>query len=427
MFCCDLQTLLKERGDSVDGLFQRKWYSDTTLREMPLGYWMWRADWKLKQLSQGMFYDDATGRRRALRRGEDVPADFPEAGQGDAGCARLWIVCRSMVTRALLSGLFSRPVGRSALLICPEDVQMACEVRAQSFNAGTNSFEDAKDAQPHTSAARVAEYLSRNYDAVARFVPELLHCKRMAALLAVAHWLLENHIGSKDLATKHCIPQFSVPQDFPDENVPALRAVHETGLREETVFNKLDKELDALMAEVQAIRKEKHSHLEESRIKAERQKDSIEATRKTLNQSSSTSVAAYNSEVARYNQLLEKHKAAVESYNTYVTSAQQKLDMATKKRNAAAVDCNAVRTTCILVGGVDLQVGGRVEEKPVAEKSDSLDKQVRSWAQELKQNAHVSSLLAGQRPPDPPRSLPDEIREERKAAFNVFPIAAGAA
>ena len=25
-----------------------------------------------------MFYDDATGRRRALRRGEDVPADFPE-------------------------------------------------------------------------------------------------------------------------------------------------------------------------------------------------------------------------------------------------------------------------------------------------------------------------------------------------------------
>ena len=25
-----------------------------------------------------MFYDDATGHRRALRRGEDVPADFPE-------------------------------------------------------------------------------------------------------------------------------------------------------------------------------------------------------------------------------------------------------------------------------------------------------------------------------------------------------------
>ena len=304
---------------------------------------------------------------------------------------------------------------------------MACEVRAQSFNANTNSFEDAKDAQPHTSAARVAEYLSRNYDAVCRFVPELLHCKRMAALLAVANWLLENHIGSKELATRHCIPQFSVPKDFPDENVPALRAVHETGLREETVFNKLDKELNALMAEVQAIRKEKHLHVEESRMKAERQKDAIEATRKTLDQSSSTSVASYNSEVARYNQLLEKHKALVESYNTYVTSAQQKLDLATKKRNAAAVDCNAVRTTCILVGGVDLQVGGKVEEKPVAEKSDSLDRQVRSWAQELKQNAHVSSLLAGRRPPDRPRSLPDEVREERKAAFNVFPIAAGAA
>eukprot|EP00439_Symbiodinium_sp_Y106_P047150 s2200_g6.t1 len=50
-------------GDSVEGLFQGKWYSDPGLKSIPLGYWMWRADWKLKQLCQGALYDDALASR----------------------------------------------------------------------------------------------------------------------------------------------------------------------------------------------------------------------------------------------------------------------------------------------------------------------------------------------------------------------------
>ena len=302
-----------------------------------------------------------------------------------------------------------------------------CKVRAQTFNAATNSFEDAKSTRPHTSAAHVADYLSRNYDAVASFVPELLHCKRMAMLLSVAHWLLESHVGSKELTTQHCIPQFAVPNDFPDESVPALCAVHEKGLKEESAFKKLDRELQDLMSHVESGRQEKHAHLEGVKQKAERQKGVVETARSAVDQSSSTSVAAYNAEVEKYNKLLEKQKAAVDAHNKFVTSMQERLEATTKKRNAAAADCNAVRTTCIFVGGVDLQVGGKVEVKPVAGKSDSMDKQVRSWADELKQNANVSALLAGRRPQVAPRSLPDEVHEQRQAAFNVFPIAAGAA
>ena len=78
-------------------LYQRKWYPQGTLEEVPLGYWMWRADWKLKQLAQGVVYDDATGQQRPLKWGVDVPRDFPDVAQGDTDCARLWIVCRKMV------------------------------------------------------------------------------------------------------------------------------------------------------------------------------------------------------------------------------------------------------------------------------------------------------------------------------------------
>ena len=338
------------------------------------------------------------------------------------------VVSGSLLQLACLISNDPGPVGQSALLIYPEDVQMACEVRAQSFNARTNTFEDAKDSQPHTSAARVAEYLSRNYDAVACFVPELLHCKRMVALLAVTQWLLEKHVESKEIALQHCIPQFSVPKDFPDESVPALCAVHERGLQEEAVFKKLDKELSDLMSQSRATQQERHAHVEGLRLKAEKQHGIVEAARKSVDQYSSASVESYNAEVEKYNQIVEKHKAAVESHNANAKSAQQTLDAAAKRRNAAASDCNAVRTTCIFVGGVDLQVGA--EEKPVPVKSDlvdNVDKQVRSWAKELKQNREVLALLAGRRPHPRPQSLPDEIQEEKQAAFNVFPIAAAAA
>ena len=235
---------------------------------------------------------------------------------------------------------------------------MGCEVRAQSFNASSNKFEDAKSSQPHTSAARVAEYLNRNYDIVARFVPELLHCKRMAALLAVTHWLLEDHIGSKELALQHCVPQFSVPKDFPEENVPALCAVHEKGLQEETSFKKLDKELHDLMSQFQATKKEKQAHLENLQSSAERQKSIVENAHKSVDQYSSASVKSYNAEVEKYNALIEAQRVAADTHNTFVTSMQKTLQAATQKRNAAAVDCNSVRTTCIFVGGVDLQVAG---------------------------------------------------------------------
>jgi hypothetical protein len=36
---------------------------------------------------------------------------------------------------------------------------------------------------------RTRRYIDQNYDKVAQFHPELLHCKRMACLLAIARFL----------------------------------------------------------------------------------------------------------------------------------------------------------------------------------------------------------------------------------------------
>lgn len=133
-----------EAGDSVDGLYQAKWYSHDSLKSIPLGYWMWRADWKLKQLVHHSSYDDATGKREPLRPGATVPADWPDVFQGSRSSRRsmrAWIVCRSVTLRS---------IGENILVIHPDDVQMGVEERAQVFNQATGSLEDARE-QPEPS------------------------------------------------------------------------------------------------------------------------------------------------------------------------------------------------------------------------------------------------------------------------------------
>ena len=56
----------------MDGLYQEKWYSHESLKTNPFGYWMWRADWKLKQLVQGALHDDVTGKREDMKCCENL-------------------------------------------------------------------------------------------------------------------------------------------------------------------------------------------------------------------------------------------------------------------------------------------------------------------------------------------------------------------
>ena len=396
------------QGTSPSGLYQQKWYSNEALQEIPLGYWMWRADWKLKQLAQGVVYDDATGQQRPLRCGIDVPHDYPDVAQGDAGCARLWIVCRKIIRQ---------PWGRDGLLINPDNVQMGVEVRAQQFNKSTGKYEDAKDL-PHTSASRVAHYLSQNYDAVARFVPELQHCKRMAVLLDVVHWLLEGPLASSRLVIDRCIPGYTIPSDFPADHVPALHTVHEKGLQEEERVKQLDQELERMKMHLKKGCAEKEAHINSLQAAAEAQMKRVEDAKTTLDQYSSKSVDACNSQVQKYNDIVEKRKASVQAYNAAVDAANKEINAKLAKRNAAAEACNAVRSRFAFIGGVDLTID--VEVEPIKCQSETLRQHVRQWADALWKESRP--LLE----PHPAKglkqkiSLPQELVDQKNAILSVF-------
>lgn len=100
----------------MEGLFHSKWYSHWSLKEIPLGYWMWRADWKLKQLTQGALFDDATREQIALRPGVNVPGDYPDlCSNRRTGRRRCWIVCRQVRLRKL---------GEKIVLVRPDEAQL---------------------------------------------------------------------------------------------------------------------------------------------------------------------------------------------------------------------------------------------------------------------------------------------------------------
>ena len=405
----------KKNGTSQ--LYQRKWYSHDTLQNIPLGYWMWRADWKLKQLAQGVVYDDISGQQRPLKLGVDVPHDFPDVTQGDAGCARLWIVCRK---------LLRMPWGRDSIVIHP-DVQMGVEVRAQKFNKLTGKYEDTKDA-PHSSASKIAEYLSRHYDRVAHFVPELDHCKRMAVLLDVAHWLLDGPLDFTKLMDQH-ISTDLVPQDFPAEQVPALFTKHEKGLEEEAKVKKMDQELSIKKAQFQKSCAEKEQHIQSLLVAAEKQMKRVEAAKKELDKYSSESVEACNLEVQKYNSLVEEHKSYVKSYNSAIDTGNGKLKAMVSERNSAAAACNAVRSSLIFMGGVDLAPVD-VPVKPVPCEAQPIQEHFQQWGKGLWGDHKTSNILRSfqsGRSSDSKVSLLQEVVEERKASLSVFPLTAPAA
>ena len=395
-------------------LYQRKWYSHSALNEIPLGYWMWRADWKLKQLAQGVVYDDATGQQRPLKLGVDVPQDFPDVAQGSTGCARLWIVCRKLVRM---------PWGRDSILIHPE-VQMGVEVRAQQFNKLTNKYEDVADA-PHTSATKIAHYLSRHYDAVARFVPELQHCKRMAVLLDISRWLLEGPLQSKRLMLEKCIPQYAIPEDFADDRVPALRTVHEKGLKEEGVVKRLDQELALKKAEFKKTCAEKEERLRSLRLATEQQMRKVEAAKQSVDRYSSESVEACNLEVQRYNALVEAQKLSVESYNSAVDAGNRRFSALVAERNAAAAASNAARSSWVFVGGVDL-APAEAQERPVKCEAWAVQDQFQQWGKGLWSSRESHAILFQKPRSGEKVSLLQEV-VENNANLSVFQLTAPAA
>lgn len=296
---------------------------------------------------------------------------------------RAWIVCRSVTLRS---------IGENILVIHPDDVQMGVEERAQVFNQATGSLEDARE-QPEPSPK--VRYIDQNYDKVAQFHPELLHCKRMACLLAIARFLHKGVLQRK--ASTFSMPKSAIPRDFADNSVPVIQVEHRKGLQEEAELQRQRQHVNDLEKKVKAL-------------EAEFQQAKSRLDHQPVDTYSQTSVDAYNKMVA-------ETKAAQERHNSMVPVFNQAVDACKKVTDAY----NAANASCRYRGGVELEIRN-LDVKPVNAEETEILKSFRPLAEEVLRNPEISSLLRQPHLKEAPSVLQD-VYDQKDVCLNIWPVA----
>ena len=337
-----------------------------------------------------------------MRPGVTVPADFPDPSKISkdrrAGRRRCWIVCRSITLR---------PIGDNVVVIHPNDVRMGVEERAQTFNKARNSFEDSK-VQPNAASPDV-RYLDANYDAVAHFHPELLHCKRMAALLAVAEYL---HKGPLPVESAFTMRKSSIPADFADTSVPVIKFHHQGGLAERERCDCLQKEVKALEQKLQEASKrveERRQELDQAQYRLDHQH---------VDRYSQQSVDSYNRMVREVEAAQDRHNWAVKLHNQHV----EPFKALQAAYNESAEAYNKTNFSRLVFGGVDLEVG-KMGLKPIHAQEKEIMKYFRPLAEEIYEHPETAGLMQSDVSQRPTSSVVEDIKNQEEVYLNVWPVA----
>jgi len=284
---------------------------------------------------------------------------------------------------------------------------MGVEERAQTFNKARNSFEDSK-VQPNAASPDV-RYLDANYDAVAHFHPELLHCKRMAALLAVAEYL---HKGPLPVESAFTMRKSSIPADFADTSVPVIKFHHQGGLAERERCDCLQKEVKALEQKLQEASKrveERRQELDQAQYRLDHQH---------VDRYSQQSVDSYNRMVREVEAAQDRHNWAVKLHNQHV----EPFKALQAAYNESAEAYNKTNFSRLVFGGVDLEVG-KMGLKPIHAQEKEIMKYFRPLAEEIYEHPETAGLMQSDVSQRPTSSVVEDIKNQEEVYLNVWPVA----
>eukprot|EP01006_Ploeotia_vitrea_P020622 TRINITY_DN52919_c0_g1_i1.p1 TRINITY_DN52919_c0_g1~~TRINITY_DN52919_c0_g1_i1.p1 ORF type:complete len:1050 (+),score=81.60 TRINITY_DN52919_c0_g1_i1:58-3150(+) len=208
----------------LEKLYQKKVYGPEALENTLTGYLMWKADWLLKQLSQGHIWDDEKqciscllDESNVLPGYRSLPKLYQEMGVRETkgmGLHRMWLVCReaSICPKETTFGIN----------LTVTNIVMGCEARGMQIHEG--KLQDVLTPESHP-ASRFARWVSTNWQQLANKFPEFQALERVTVLIALAKWLHNTaHLPPEALVSVHrryacCSP---VGDDYPYQQVPTL-------------------------------------------------------------------------------------------------------------------------------------------------------------------------------------------------------------
>lgn len=172
------------------GPFQRKLYFPPELKRTSVGHSLWLADWKLKQLSLGVDYNDNletyTDITDSVRK--SVPAYMStleiranSKTSAETGYSRLWFVIdHADIEEGVVGGSRSIMIRSIQLKVCAK--RMMLDIFSRS------GLRDVDTPANHPSA-KFAEILNSHMDEFIRLYPEFARLQQIATIVTIVTWL----------------------------------------------------------------------------------------------------------------------------------------------------------------------------------------------------------------------------------------------
>jgi hypothetical protein len=177
-----------------DGPFQQKVYSPDILENTLIGYIMWRADWKLKQISFGIDFNDKTRTYTSIEN--EIRNKIPEykstleiavergEGGGSHSYSRKWFVIDKVE--------IEEGKGGRGAYITIRNIKLKVKSMGMAIDASAPSgLRDIETPEDHNSRI-FARMFNRNFDKFVKLYPEIKELKRIATLLSIIQWLRDS-------------------------------------------------------------------------------------------------------------------------------------------------------------------------------------------------------------------------------------------
>ena len=199
-----------------EGKYLRKVFYPPELDGTILGEALWRADWKLKQLDQGAWFNEETNERTQI---PDFTSGLEYAKQDkNSGVAywRLWFVIDKVT--------FAKGVSGSGVTLECTDVKIRVEARTLTPDATKRSGFSDLPTPASSGCAKFSKYLTDNFDEVCSRVPEIKRLRQLAIIKGFAEWVRDILQVPKEMMNLEKL-RSQMPRlqsDYPNDKVPKL-------------------------------------------------------------------------------------------------------------------------------------------------------------------------------------------------------------
>lgn len=210
-------TLVPADKYNTSGPYQSKVYYPPELEGTIIGHYLWEADWKLKQMDLGMWYDDLTGQMIPItldiswfKSGFDF---YLEESEGKS-IARLWFVMEKTE--------FDYANDKNGVCIKPKKVSI--RVQARKLNYNEDMEHGLEDAEGYHTSFKFAEFVNEHMEELCEIIPEIKKLKEICLMVSVAQFFRDDLKIPPEMINLQGLKEkiLMVPEFYKKNEVPRL-------------------------------------------------------------------------------------------------------------------------------------------------------------------------------------------------------------